>query len=129
MSLHGTCAAVLFFCIAYVCIFRAWDTVTEELMPDPAKRKRYKFGYQVLGWLMGLSPFCAWAFTMGSPNHLTFWIEAFGVWTFATYWFVKSRELSEINFDEKAMRGEIHVPKLKSKMDLLRQVPVTKTAP
>ncbi len=129
MSLHGTCAAVLFLCIAYVCIFRAWDTVTEELMPDPAKRKRYKFGYQVLGWLMGLSPFWAWAFTMGSPNHLTFWIEAFGVWTFATYWFVKSRELSEINFDEKAMRGEIHVPKLKSKMDLLRQVPVTKTAP
>ncbi len=126
MSLHGFFAAVLFLCIAYVCIFRAWDTVTAELMPAPAKRKRYKLTYQVLGWLMALSPFCAWAFTMGSPNHVTFWIEAFGVWTFAAYWFVKSRELAEIKFDEQAMRGEIHVPKLKSKMDLLRQVPVAK---
>jgi len=127
ISLHGICAAVLFLCIAYVCIFRAWDTVTNELMPDATKRKRYKFTYQVLGWLMALSPFCAWAFTMGSRNHVTFWIEAFGVWTFAAYWFVKSRELSEIKFDEKVMRGEIHVPKLKSKIDLLRQVPVRKT--
>jgi hypothetical protein len=125
ISLHGFCAVSVFLCIAYVCICRSWDTVTEELIPSDAKRKFYKVVYQILGWLMGLLPFFAWA--SGSANHRTFWIEASGVWVFAFYWLVKTVELW--GFEEMVMRGEIDVPKLKSKMDLFRQVPVAKKAP
>ncbi len=39
-SLHGACAVAFFLCIAYVCIFRAADTL--RLISDEGRRARYR---------------------------------------------------------------------------------------
>lgn len=108
-SLHGTCAVALFLCIAYVCIFRASDTL--PLVPDDARRRRYQRWYKWLGWAMIASPLTA--FTLSSALHkenaLTFFIELVGIWVFATYWRIKGREMSETDADRKAARGELEV--------------------
>lgn len=126
-SPHGFCAVAVFLCIAYICIFRSWDTLTEKLIPDETRRKVYKVTYQLLGWSMVLLPLLAWV--MASTNNRTFLIEALGIWVFAIYWLVKSWELAESKFDEAAASGKIHVTELQSKMDLVRQVPVIKEGP
>lgn len=53
-TLHGACAITLFFCIAYVCIFRAADTLS--LIKDEARREIFRKRYRVLGHLMWLFP-------------------------------------------------------------------------
>ena len=93
--MHGTLAVLFFLSIAYVCLFRARDTLS--LVDDPARRDRYDRSYKSLGTLMVVSPLAAMIvsdfFTpTGGQSSRVFYIEAFGAWAFAAYWFVKSRE-------------------------------------
>lgn len=108
-SLHGICAVSFFVCIAYVCIFRASDTLT--LLKDDARRKRYRRSYKLLGVLMVASPVIAFILTsiLKLQNSYTFFVEVAGVYVFATYWLLKSYEISETNSDQRAALGKLRV--------------------
>lgn len=92
-SLHGACAVIFFFCIAAVCLTS--NAKTLPLIEDQSLRATYKNAYLVISGMMVLSPLLAIAFT--SLTQLSalkiFFIEAFGVFAFGTYWLVKSKEI------------------------------------
>jgi hypothetical protein len=108
-SAHGICAVVFFLLIAYVCIFRARDTVS--LISDPARQKYYKRWYRIIGALMIASPLIAIVLkSVLAKQHATvFFVEMAGVYVFAVYWFVKSKEILETNADEKVACGHVQV--------------------
>lgn len=113
VSLHGTFAALFFVAIAYVCIFRASDTLS--LIRDPALARRYRHTYQGLGVAMILAPATAgvlgWWLEQGSGQRWTlFLVEAAGVWTFAAYWLVKTFEMRRTHADTLAAEGRLAVP-------------------
>jgi hypothetical protein len=94
-TLHGVFAVVLFICIAFVALFCSGETLLKR--PLSAERNTYyRNWYFWLGLGMIASPLAAWAITktIGSTG-LTFFVEWFGIWTFAAYWWIKSNELSE----------------------------------
>jgi hypothetical protein len=106
ITVHGTLAVLFFLSIAYVCLFRARDTLS--LVDDPTRRERYDRSYKSLGTLMVVSPLAAMIvsdfFTPpGGQSSRVFYIEAFGAWAFAAYWFVKSRELRETSAERRAI--------------------------
>jgi len=108
-SLHGICAVSFFVCIAYVCIFRASDTLT--LIHDHATRERYRRSYKLLGVAMVTSPAIAFILTsvLQLNTSLTFFVEAVGVYVFAAYWLLKSREIAGTNADQRAVTGKLRV--------------------
>jgi hypothetical protein len=108
-TLHGTSAILLFLCIAYVCIFRASDTL--RLLKNKALAARYRMTYRLLGAGMILSPLIALLMTVmfRQFKSYTFFVEAAGIWTFAAYWLVKSRELSYTNAERLVLRGKIRI--------------------
>ena len=99
-TLHGFCAISFFLCIAYVCIWRASDTL--YILNDPVKEKKYKTVYKSLGIAMVLSPLIAYLLTVFFKQYsaLTFFLETVAVWVFGTYWIIKSKEFSETKLDE-----------------------------
>ena len=123
-TLHGFLAVSFFVCIAYVCIFRAGDTL--PLIHDAAIRKRYLRICQLLGCAMVILPLSAWALTSLTPwkTSMIFIAELAGIYVFSTYWVVKSYEASKSNVDEKAGRGKLRV-RPHGFSDALRQLPVT----
>ena len=123
-SLHGILAVSFFACIAYVCIFRAGDTL--PLIHDPTIRKRYRRIYQLLGCAMVIFPILAFVLSSLTPesNSMIFFAELAGIYVFSTYWVVKSHEASKTNVDEKASRGKLRV-RPHGFSDALRQLPVT----
>lgn len=126
-SLHGAFAVSFFVCIAYVCIWRAGDTLS--LISDAATRERYRRTYQVLGWAMVISPLVAWLLISSLPyrESVIFIVELAGIYVFAIFWVIKSNEASKTKVDERATRGEVraqpHGPS-----DVLRSLPVTPVA-
>lgn len=113
LSLHGSFAAAFFVAIAYVCIFRASDTLS--LIRDPALARRYRRTYQGLGVAMILAPVAAgalgWLVEQGSGYRWTlFLVEAAGVWIFASYWLVKTFEMRRTHADTLAAEGQLAVP-------------------
>ena len=99
-TLHGFCAISFFLCIAYVCIWRASDTL--YILNDPVKEKKYRMAYKSLGIAMVLSPLIAYLLTVFFKEYsaLTFFLETVAVWVFGTYWIIKSKEFSETKLDE-----------------------------
>jgi hypothetical protein len=119
---HGACALSFFLCIAYVCIFRAGDTLS--LIKDTETRGRYHRTYRRLGLAMVLLPTLAWI--VSSVAHwrwLVFLVEASAIYVFATYWAVKSREARLTGVDSKAARGKLRSRSHKL-ADVLRPLPV-----
>ena len=123
-SLHGTCAILFFVCIAYVCIFRAGDTLS--LIDNPAAREKYRRTYQTLGWAMVICPVAAWILISWMPFHKSaiFFTEVAGIYVFATYWVIKTIEASKTKLDKKASLGRLRV-KPHGVSDFLRSLPVT----
>jgi len=110
LSLHGTLAVLFFLCIAYVCLFRAGDTL--GLVAQEEVRRRFRIAYRVTGALMIASPLVAVALSLllepGSPfGAVVFFAEAMGVYVFAAYWIVKSREIRLTDPERRAMTGEL----------------------
>jgi hypothetical protein len=95
-ALHYASAAVFFMCIAYVCVFRSSDTL--RIMTDPVARERFRMTYRVLGALMiGLPILIAAIFlavTSWRDTAAVLLTEIAGIYVFATFWLVKSREIS-----------------------------------
>jgi hypothetical protein len=112
-TVHGTLALLFFACIAYVSIVRSSDTL--GLMHDPARERRFRRWYRVLGWLMVASPLLAMivaqAVDPGSRlRSFVFFAEAVGVYVFAAYWIVKSVELEITGAEALAVQGRLVVP-------------------
>jgi hypothetical protein len=109
-SLHGTFAVLLFLCIAYVCLFRASDTL--RLMENQAKVKRYRVAYRLLGAGMIVSPAIAWLLTIvlqprAEERSIVFFVEAVAVFVFAAYWLVKSFEIASTDSIRLALEGKL----------------------
>lgn len=123
-SLHGACAITLFIGIAYVCIYRAADTL--PLIKENARKERYRMCYRVLGHLMWGFPVIAWLLssTLTQHRYFIFLAEMLGVWIFGAYWWVKSREIAETNADKKALRNQLNVPKHNA-ADFNKAIPIT----
>lgn len=109
-SRHGICAVSFFLCIGYVCIFRASDTL--QLVHDPVLRQRYRRAYLILGIAMVASPVLAYVLISHSPvgnKTAIYFVELAGIYVFATYWVVKSHEVSKTDSDMKAALGKLKV--------------------
>jgi hypothetical protein len=109
LTWHGTLAISLFLCIAYVCIFRASDTL--RLLKNKVLQARYRKLYLLIGGGMVLSPLIALLMTVVFKQFksYTFFVEAAGIWIFATYWLVKSRELSHTHAERLVLRGKVRI--------------------
>lgn len=119
---HGACAMSFFLCIAYVCIFRAGDTLS--LIKNTETRQTYRRRYRRLGLAMVLLP--TLASIVSAVAHwrwLVFLVEASGIYVFATYWAVKSQEAFLTDVDSKAARGKLRCPSHKL-ADVLHPLPV-----
>lgn len=109
LTAHGASAVLFFAAIAYVCIFCASDTL--PLMKDEALAKKYSATYKVLGILMVTAPASAYLLTLlaqstAESKSYVFFIEFVGVWIFAAYWLLKSRELSQTDAERLVVERE-----------------------
>lgn len=107
---HGAAGVLFFVAIGYVCIFRASDTL--PLMKDRRNAAMYSRAYKILGWGMIASPVSAYLLTVllqsGSQvRSYIFFIEVVGVWTFAAYWILKSREIAQTDAERLAVQGAV----------------------
>jgi len=105
--LHGFCAISFFLCIAFVCLFCASDTL--PLIKDKPKEDMYRRKYHAAGTAMIVSPITAFILTqmLGKYNWFIFVVEVLGIYAFAFYWLIKSREIKETNAELHAIRGEL----------------------
>jgi hypothetical protein len=96
-SLHGSFAIAFFACIVFVCEFCSNQTL--QWLDDMRLRDKFRMAYHGLAALMLLSPLCAAAvnFATKGQGHFIFFAEAFGIWSFATFWLVKSYEIRLIS--------------------------------
>ncbi len=124
LTIHGTCAILFFLCIAYVCIFRAPDTLSQ--MSDEMKKRYYRATYKLLGVGMVASPAIALILTavLQLQRSIVFFVEATGVYFFAAYWLVKSREIASTDVERKAIRGKLRAIPFRM-ADTFRGLPVT----
>jgi hypothetical protein len=108
--LHFSFAILLFVCMAYTAIFCHEDTL--RFVTDVNRRKHYKVVYHVIGLFMGLFPLVGliMAVIFNAMQRHVFWIEAAGIWAFAAYWFIKSKELEESQAEVKAAAGRLTQP-------------------
>lgn len=83
--LHYVFAGLFFACIFYVCIFMSRNSLKD--MPDKERAERFRRAYYGCGAVMVGS--IGFAFVKGG----IFWLEALGVWSFAAFWYIKTREL------------------------------------
>ena len=98
---HGVSAISFFILIAYICIFRASDTLDQSQI-DESRKSFYKRIYWILGVSMILLPLFSalWLYLIGETGSLIFWIESLGVWVFSLYWIVKTIEINESQLEE-----------------------------
>ena len=103
ISWHGFFAISLFLCMAYVCIGCASETL--RLLKDEKRKKRYSRIYKFLGLSMILAPVVALLLTIvfRKFHAYTYIAEAIGIVAFASYWLIKSRELSSTKAELKAL--------------------------
>lgn len=92
--IHSGSAILFFVMIAYVCIFRARDTLF--IMKSHRRRRAFRRIYLLLGILMLATPAAVLALKVVAPDRSsrsTLWIEVAGVVVFASFWLIKSFEI------------------------------------
>jgi len=105
--LHGTSAVLFFLCIAYVSLFHSRDTLR---LLTPARRAHFAQQYLWTGLALVVSPLMAVLISVtleGRFRAIIFWLESCGVWAFAYYWFVKTREMRESRAERRALDAEL----------------------
>lgn len=105
-SVHGTCAVLMFLCLVYV-VWRCAGNTLSLLKDDVAAR--FRKTYRFIGFVMLASPLTALGMNLalGGGKAYTFFIEAAGIWAFAAYWVVKSREFKHSKATRRALQGAI----------------------
>ena len=104
---HGILAGAFFLCMAYVCVFRALDTL--RLIKNDQSRSRYRRWYRGVGALLVLSPAIAAILDLSSDGESKwiFWAEACAVWCFSLFWLIKGVEIRQTNAEQRAADGEV----------------------
>jgi hypothetical protein len=105
--LHSVAAVSFFLCMAFVCLFCASDTIS--LLPDTRTKDAFRRRYRIIGALLIASPFAAVAVSYAivqRPN-VRFFVEWFGVWVFASYWWTKSAEFRITSAEKLAAHGKV----------------------
>lgn len=94
VPIHYTAAVILFVLLAIV----AWVCAEKSLdyLPPDQSRAKFRRMYKSIAIAMIAFPIAGFvvAYLFGIASRAVFVIEALGVWTFGTYWAVKSRELA-----------------------------------
>lgn len=94
-QVHLTSATIFFIAIAYVCVFRARDTLC--ILADQGRRKAFERIYLVMGLLMLATPatvaLIQYMSSAEGPGYKTLVVESAGVFVFAAFWLVKSYEI------------------------------------
>lgn len=94
ISIHGICAGLFFLCLAIVAIGYSKSRV-QDIAHDKI-RWRFKFAYNFAGMLMVAMPASVALihviYKESCESHWIYWIETFGIWSFAMYWFTKTAE-------------------------------------
>lgn len=105
---HYTAAVLMFFCLAVV----AWKCAckTLDLLPaaHQAKKAKFRKTYRLIA--IGMVAFPIVGIVVNyffQANSRVFFIEMAGIWTFAAYWFVKSREMFLSKAELHALQGEV----------------------
>jgi hypothetical protein len=92
-----------------VCIFRSGDTLS--LINNINIRNFYKRWYRIIGLVMWVFPVVVaileYFKLQAFGTRTVFFIEAAGIWTFAAYWLLKSREINSTKADLAAINGEL----------------------
>jgi hypothetical protein len=92
-SPHGFCAVSFFLCIAFVSAICSRNTLV--LIRDAKVRAKYRRTYIALAIAMIASPITAYIFNfVTSQRSPVYWAELFGIYAFAAYWCVKTKEMS-----------------------------------
>lgn len=130
-TLHYICAVLFFLSIAYVCIFRASDTL--RLIPDKTKVDHYKRAYKIIGVGMVVSPALAIVLSFILQPHSTaratvFFVEAVAVFIFAIYWIVKSVEIHQSNSERSALEGKLTAGPVRM-TDMFKEISVARIEP
>jgi hypothetical protein len=94
-QVHYLCAITFFVMVAYVCVFRARDTLC--IVTDPRRRRFFARIYLMLGILMLAVPATIVTLEKLRPHtrngHTTLMLEVAGVFVFAAYWLIKGFEI------------------------------------
>ena len=130
-SKHGIFAVLFFLSIAYVCLFRASDTL--GLIPDQTQVNHYKRAYKLMGAGLVVSPAMAVLLSFILQPHsearsTVFFVEAIGVWIFGSYWILKSVEIARTNSERFAIQGQLATPQFRA-ADMFKQISVDRIEP
>lgn len=91
---HAALAMLFFACVAIVAIGLSKGRIKYIIYP-PIKR-RFAMAYTAAGAAMIVMPAIVlaihWLGGRAEQSHTIYWVEAFGIWSFAFYWFVKTQE-------------------------------------
>lgn len=120
---HRAFAICFFLCIAYVCIFCASATLS---LVEQTRRAYYRRLYKFLGVAMAVSPIVAAVLSqfLRRRSSYIFFAEACGVYAFAAYWWIKTREIRETDADRKAASGKLQLPPGTGPSNVVRDVRV-----
>jgi hypothetical protein len=105
LNVHGIASVIFFVTVAATIWFCADDTLPDDLKEVRARWIRI---YRVLAVAMLVVPFVA--YLIARDHRWKIWVEAFGIWIFSAYWFLKTYEVSQVSKVEP-MGGP--APKLK----------------
>jgi hypothetical protein len=97
-KIHFTSGLVFFLAIAFVCLFCSGDTLKK--LKNAAKVRRFKRAYAGLGTAMIAVPIGVFAlhYLLDRPGrgYTVLGVELAGLFVFAAFWLVKSREIALI---------------------------------
>ena len=93
-SMHAVSAILFFLSLSIVAVGLSKERV--RYIADLQVRRRFKISYNAAGVAMLAMPAAVAAIHFlgrsGCDSHWIFWVETFGIWAFAFYWFVKTIE-------------------------------------
>jgi hypothetical protein len=102
LSPHGVSAVLAFLCIAVIIVWYSDSTLLELEHADPAAYRWFKNVYRAIAIFMVASIGFAVIMNIFYRGSWILFAEAFGIWAFGAYWFVKNWELNEVR---KIMKG------------------------
>ena len=104
-SWHYVFAFVFFAFMAYVCIFRASDTL--NLMSNETLKNIFHRIYRLMGYaIVALILSLLLQKILGTRLYI-FYFEAIAVIVFGSYWIVKSLEIRKTGFERSALEGKL----------------------
>lgn len=99
ISAHGLFAVLFFGCVVFVGMSMSLTSLQDAA--DPDRRRRFSWAYRlVLGVMSGCVAFAVLSRLLPRAAaqwlceaSAIFWLEAFAVWAFSLFWYIRTREL------------------------------------